>query len=64
MMPLIHPLQIQETPETEYRKEQRQFAKMQADFHERQARTMRGAMLNRWVVRGFRRLWRRAPRRA
>lgn len=64
MMPLLHPLQIDQTPETVYRKEQRMFANMQADFHERRARKMRGAMLSRWVVRGFRRLWRPVPRRA
>ena len=59
MMPLLHPLVIDETPETEYRKEQKLFAKMQSDFHERRARKLRGAYLRRWVLRVFRRRLRR-----
>jgi len=64
MMPLIHPLNIQEAEETEYRKEQIAFAKMQVDFHESRARDLQAAVLSRWVLRVFRRRSHPAPHRA
>ncbi len=64
MFPIIQPLRLQETPETEYRKEQRLFAKMQTDFHERRAQELRGAAIRRWAARARLPRWRPWARRA
>lgn len=58
MTPVIRPIHIPEPDETEYRREQERFARMQVEFHARNAERLRGRFVKRWASRILRATWR------